>query len=62
MKANWSQLAIADEIGVHPSTITRELARNRGQRGYRPKQAQEKAGAQTAPRQYAHHTSDLKTD
>lgn len=45
MKANWSQLAIASEIGVHPSTISRELARNRGRRGYRPKQAQQTAQA-----------------
>jgi IS30 family transposase len=45
LKANWSQLAIASEIGVHPSTISRELARNRGQRGYRPKQAQQTAQA-----------------
>jgi IS30 family transposase len=43
MKADWSQLAIAAEIGVHPSTISRELRRNRGCRGYRPKHAQEKA-------------------
>lgn len=43
MKADWTQLEIASEIGVHPSTIARELARNRGQRGYRPKQAQQKA-------------------
>src|SRR3982750_2992209 len=44
MKANWSQENIATEIGVHPSTISRELSRNRGGRGYRPRQAQEKAG------------------
>ena len=43
MKADWSQQNIAAEIGVHPSTISRELSRNRGRRGYRPKQAQEKA-------------------
>ena len=43
MKANWSQLEIAKEIGVHPSTISRELSRNRGERGYRPLQAQAKA-------------------
>lgn len=43
MKADWSQQNIAAEIGVHPSTISRELARNRGGRGYRPKQAQQKA-------------------
>ena len=28
---------------MHPSTISRELSRHRGGRGYRPKQAQEKA-------------------
>ena len=43
VKADWTQLEIAAEIGVHPSTISRELARNRGERGYRPKQAQQLA-------------------
>ena len=31
---------IAEVIGVHKSTVSRELKRNRGQRGYRPQQAQ----------------------
>ena len=30
---------IAEIVGVHKSTISRELTRNRGMRGYRPKQA-----------------------
>ena len=30
---------IAETIGVHKSTISRESTRNRGRRGYRPKQA-----------------------
>ncbi|MCH8011826.1 MAG: hypothetical protein IIA61_07755, partial [Candidatus Marinimicrobia bacterium] len=30
-------------IGVHKSTISREVKRNRGQRGYRHKQAHAKA-------------------
>jgi len=30
---------IAETLGVHKSTICRELKRNRGKRGYRPKQA-----------------------
>jgi IS30 family transposase len=34
---------IADEVGVHRATIGRELKRNEGERGYRPKQAHEKA-------------------
>ena len=42
-KKKHSQNAIAEVIGVHPSTVSRELKRNRGQRGYRPKQAHQKA-------------------
>lgn len=34
-----SQTEIADVVGVHKSTISRELKRNQGQRGYRPQQA-----------------------
>jgi IS30 family transposase len=48
MKAEWTQLAIALEVGVHPATISRELSRNQGGRGYRPKQAQELAQARKA--------------
>jgi IS30 family transposase len=40
LKADFSQCRIAHELGVDPSTISRELKRNRGGRGYRPKQAQ----------------------
>ena len=43
LKAGFSQLAIAIEINVHKSTICRELQRNRGLKGYRPKQAHLKA-------------------
>lgn len=39
MKAEHSQTEIANILGVHKSTISRELRRNQGQRGYRPKQA-----------------------
>ena len=35
MKAGFSQNSIATEIGVHKSTVSRELSRNRGQKGYR---------------------------
>ena len=38
-----SQTEIAQQLGVHKSTISREIRRNRGQRGYRPNQAHEKA-------------------
>lgn len=40
-KAGHKQNAIAQLIGRNKSSISREMRRNRGQRGYRPKQAQE---------------------
>jgi IS30 family transposase len=42
-KAGHSQSKIAEVLGVHKATISRELKRNRGQRGYRPKQAHQRA-------------------
>ena len=39
LKMGFSQTDIAKEMGVHRSTISRELRRNQGRRGYRPKQA-----------------------
>jgi len=41
-QAGKEQNKIAAKLGVHPSTISRELYRNTGLRGYRPKQAQQK--------------------
>lgn len=38
-KVKHSLQEIADVIGVHKSSVSRELKRNRGQRGYRPQQA-----------------------
>lgn len=43
LKKNYSQKDIAEVIGVDKSTICRELKRNSGKRGYRYKQAQQKA-------------------
>ena len=43
LQSGHSQAHIARTIGVDPSTISRELARNTGARGYRFKQAHEKA-------------------
>jgi IS30 family transposase len=40
LKMRHTQIEIAETIHVHPSTVSRELKRNRGKRGYRPKQAQ----------------------
>ena len=42
-KSGMTQAKIARQINVHQSTISRELKRNRGKRGYRYKQAEEKA-------------------
>jgi IS30 family transposase len=39
-KTGHSGVEIAEVIGVHKSTVSRELKRNRGRRGYRPQQAQ----------------------
>jgi IS30 family transposase len=39
-KAGHDQKSIAKVLGRHPATISRELGRNSGSRGYRPKQAQ----------------------
>ncbi len=42
-RSGLSQKAIANLVGVNQSTVSRELRRNRGERGYRHKQAQSKA-------------------
>ena len=42
MDTDISQDRIAEIIEVSPSTISRELKRNKDKRGYRNKQAQEK--------------------
>jgi IS30 family transposase len=42
-KAGKTQEEIAEALGIRQSTVSKELARNRGQRGYRPRQAQSKA-------------------
>lgn len=43
MKAGHRQTKIAAVVGVHKSTISREVRRNRGLRGYRPLQAHQLA-------------------
>ncbi len=45
LKAGFNQTQIAMELNCHKSTISREIARNSGLRGYRPKQAQSLAEA-----------------
>ena len=43
LKTGCNQTDIAKTIEVHKSTVSREVRRNQGQRGYRPKQAHHKA-------------------
>jgi transposase, IS30 family len=42
-QVGFSQAMIGSHIGCDKSTVSRELSRNRGQKGYRPKQAHEKS-------------------
>jgi IS30 family transposase len=49
-KGGTGQESIASVLGVSQSTVSRELRRNRGQRGYRFKQAEAKAQARQAIR------------
>ena len=39
LKSGMTQSAIANQLSVHRSTISRELKRNKGKRGYRHNQA-----------------------
>lgn len=50
LDAGLSNSAIADKLGFHKSTIGREILRNKGKRGYRPKQAHQKAIAREEPK------------
>ncbi len=42
-KIDFNQAEIASKIGVHKSTVSREIQRNTGGNGYRPQQAHNKA-------------------
>jgi IS30 family transposase len=50
LREGFSQDKIAAAIGRSKSTISRELSRNKGQRGWRPRQAQQKAEERLARR------------
>jgi transposase, IS30 family len=52
-KAGHNQTQMAAIIGVHKATVSRELARNCGRRGYRPKQAHAQAGTRQRRRHRA---------
>lgn len=50
LDAGLTKSEIACKLGFHKSTITREISRNKGDRGYRPKQAHQKAQAREKPK------------
>lgn len=50
LDAGLSNTMIADKLGFHKSTIGREISRNKGGRGYRPKQAHSMAVAREEPK------------
>jgi len=58
LKAGFKPIQIACELEVHKSTISREIRRNRGLRGYRPKQANEIAVARRAACRNARRITD----
>lgn len=60
LKRGNSKLQIAEVVGVHVSTIKRELRRNKGKRGYRYKQAQVKANARRG--KIAHRRRKMTTE
>ena len=58
LKTGQNQVTVAKVLNVHRSTISRELRRNEGQRGYRPAQAQSIA----IKRQYKHRPKITRAD
>ena len=65
LKEGLTQAQIALNLGRHKSTINREIARNTGFRGYRPKQADHLAivrseGCRNAPRISAQVWNDVE--
>lgn len=62
LKNDFTQRAIATELGVSESRVSREISRNKGARGYRPKQAHKKAlERRHGSEKYRRLTEELKT-
>lgn len=59
-KKGKTNTEIAELMGRHPSTIGRELKRNAGQRGYRPKQAQRLADERRLASRRPHKMDDAQ--
>ncbi|MBA3354430.1 MAG: helix-turn-helix domain-containing protein [Pyrinomonadaceae bacterium] len=61
MKAGHNQTQIAANLACHKSTISRELRRNRGLKGYRPYQADELAFDRQCEAYRTHCLGDMAT-
>ena len=63
-KAGKTQQEIAQALGLSQSTVSKEMARNLGQRGYRAKQAQRKASERQAAKRKRSRviTGDLEAE
>jgi IS30 family transposase len=61
MKAGHNQSQIAVVVGCHKSTISRELRRNCGEKGYRPHQADELAFDRQCDAYRTHCLANLAT-
>src|SRR5882762_10375198 len=59
MKAGLNQTRIAANLVCHKSTISRELRRNRGEKGYRPYQADELAYGRQCELSFTYCLADL---
>ncbi|MGK0404118.1 MAG: IS30 family transposase [Alcanivorax borkumensis] len=57
-KAGHSQVDIAEKLERHPTTISRELRRNKGLKGYRPGQAQKLTDARRNEARKARKVTD----
>ena len=54
-KEGRSRRYIAERLGCHPSSVSRELRRNKSRKGYRPKKAQSKADWRARQKAAARH-------
>lgn len=59
VKTGHGYTEIANVVGVHKSTISREVQRNRGLRGYRPQQAQRRMLARRATKARPRITAEM---
>jgi len=63
LKAECSQTKIAQILGVNKSTVSREIRRNTGQKGYRPKQAnQQTLYRKQHAKKHIRFTDEVKND